>query len=556
MRRATGVALALIVALVGCVPKTPVDDADPNGTLTTLGGEGVLDPQLANPLGPTVLMVFEPPLRLDRKTLRPVPGAAELPDISSDGLTYRLKIRDDSRFSDGTSVRARDFVYGITRLCDPTIKGPYAPLASLIVGCEQWSLLDPKKDPPEKQREAKARLTETGARATAERELTIQLVQPAAFFSAVLTMWSFAPVRETDVTHGGDEWTEPKNGTYVGNGPYVLSEWKHDERLVFTPNHFYRTQPKLKRWTRVFIESGVALNAYRHDEVDVFSGAGQESASLVRQIEADPALRPDLRRFPNGCSNFLVLNGRRPPFDDPAVRLAFAKSLDRDAYVRDVLGGFGKGALSLIPPGNPGHDAADTVQSFDPADARRLLASSRYGRPGQMPSITLTYVGETPAVRDRVEWLRSQWSSNLGVTLITEQVDSITLSELRRKPETISHVAGYNQAWCPDYPDQQDWLTLLFHSKSFSGVIRLSGFADPEFDRLVTRADGERDLARRDELYRTASRRLSSAAVAIFIFAPEAIELRKPWVRGLGDFGAFTFGAAGRPEDVYVVKRR
>jgi oligopeptide transport system substrate-binding protein len=267
-------------------------------------------------------------------------------------------------------------------------------------------------------------------------------------------------------------------------------------------------------------------------------------------------LRQEFRRYPNGCVNYLLFNTRRPPFDDPSVRLAFAKSLDRDAYLRDVVSGSGSPALSLIPPGLPGYDAGDTAQRFDPSEARRLLASSRYGGTEQLRSIRLTYNAASPVHRVRAEWLRAQWSSNLGVTVTTEEVDGPTLNQLRSKAETIPQVAAINAGWCADYPDQQNWLTLIFHSKSNLGTATISGFADAEFDRLVSQADVEGDQARRDELYRTASRRLSSAAPVIFVFHQLAVELLKPWVRGRAEVGGNMFSAAGRPEDVYVVKHR
>ena len=46
-----------------------------------------------------------------------VPALAEdMPDISPDGKTYKLKLRPNMKYSDGTPIKASDFAYGIQRL--------------------------------------------------------------------------------------------------------------------------------------------------------------------------------------------------------------------------------------------------------------------------------------------------------------------------------------------------------------------------------------------------------------------------------------------------------
>src|SRR5437588_4974263 len=92
-----------------------------------------------------MLMVYEPLLTFDPKTLRPVPAAARaLPEVSDDGLTLTFTLRDGLTYSDGAPLRAADFVNGWTRLCDPDVAGDYAFTGYVIAGCERWNNLDPK----------------------------------------------------------------------------------------------------------------------------------------------------------------------------------------------------------------------------------------------------------------------------------------------------------------------------------------------------------------------------------------------------------------------------
>src|SRR2546422_11464859 len=92
-------------------PSGGTDNADPNGELTTNTGSepDTIDPQkesFVNEVAQT-MMVFEGLMRLDAKTLKPIPGsAAKDPDISSDGLKYTFTLRD-MKYSDGQPVTAK-----------------------------------------------------------------------------------------------------------------------------------------------------------------------------------------------------------------------------------------------------------------------------------------------------------------------------------------------------------------------------------------------------------------------------------------------------------------
>ena len=95
-----------------------------------------------------------------------------------------------------------------------------------------------------------------------------------------------------------------------------------------------RLPAKLKRWTKVVIrEPAVASAAFQNGEVDVIASASRANALSS----------------PGGCTYYVGFNTAAPPFDDPAVRLAFARGLDRDAFVRDVVGTPAHAWPSLIP---------------------------------------------------------------------------------------------------------------------------------------------------------------------------------------------------------------
>jgi oligopeptide transport system substrate-binding protein len=370
-------------------------------------------------------------------------------------------------------------------------------------------------------------------RALGDRRILFTLTRPAPYFLAIVALWVGAPVRGADVAAGGDHWTEPR--TFIGNGPFRLTEWTHRERLVFERNDRYRSPAKLKRWTKIIVsDPAVAKAAFANGELDVVA-AGKDDASAVRA--------------PASATYYIGLNVLRPPFDDPNVRLAFARSLDRAAYVRDVLDQPGEPATSLIPAGLPGADPSDDTQAFDPVAARALLAASRYQAP--LPPMQFSYRTNTPRAIAQAKWAVQQWQTNLGVTVAEQPIGECGFCALVvRKVADAPQI--FSLGWSPDYPDPQDWLPTIFRSTS---TFQHTGYRSEMFDGLVDRADVERDPAKRSELYRQAQRVLTSDAPAIFLYSTERRYLVDPRVRGYvltasdWEFGQFTIAS------MYVTRR-
>ena len=497
---------------------------DPNGELNTnTGGEpDTIDPQkesFVNEVAQT-MMVFEALMAYDPATLKPIPGAAKAqPTVSADGLSYTYTLRDGLKYSDGTALTAKDFAFGFTRLCDPNVAGDYAFTGYVIVGCEAYNNLDPKKATPAELAAAKAKLGIT----TNGQDITFKLTEQAPYFNSIAALWVGVPSRESDVTKGGDKWTEPS--TFIGNGPFKLTEWKHNEKMVYERNDNYRKPAGLKRWTKVMINEGaVAFAAYRNNELDAVGVAAED----LRTVDSDADLKAQLRDVPGSCTFYYGFNTAKAPFTDAKVRLAFAKAFDRDAYINDVQK-IGKAALSFMPPGLPGYDKDDLTQKFDPAAAKATLAASSFAGKPELTGIKFTYSSSARA-KTRIEWAQQQWKTNLGIDVTPDPVDRTTYTQLVKKPETTP--ALFSLGWCADYPDQQDWLTTVFVSNS---TVTHTGWKNTQYDGLVRQADKEPDTKKRDDLYIQAQKVLTQEAPVAFLFFSATKYLLKPYVHGVKD---------------------
>jgi oligopeptide transport system substrate-binding protein len=519
-------------------------EADPNGELTTnMGGEpDNIDPQqsqFVQEIGVN-MRVFEALMTFDVKTGKPIPAAAkDQPKVSADGKTYTYTLRDGLKYSDGKALTANDFKYGWQRLCDPATAGGYAFTGYIVVGCSEWNGMDPKKDDPAKLAAAKA--TFLNNIKVSGNDISFTLTDPAPYFNSIAALWVGVPVREDMVTRGAERWTEP--ATFVGNGPFILSEWEHSNKMVFTRNPYFRTPTKLAKWTQVMINEGaVAFAAYRNDDLDVYGITAED----FRPIDSDAALKAQRVDGPGQCTFYVGYNTKKDPFGDKNVRVAFAKSFDRDAYISDVQK-IGKPALSFITPGIPGNDPGDTFQKFDPAAAKAALAQATPAAQAALANVKITYASSARA-KTRLEWFQNQWKTNLGLNVGLDPVDSTTYTQLVKHADTTP--ALFLLAWCADYYDQQDWLSTVFNSQS---TVTRIGYNNPQFDKLVTDADKETDPKKRDDLYQQASRLLSQDAPGAWIYYDANPVLQKPWVK---NYYLTSLGfEEARFTDVYVTKK-
>ncbi|PYN11784.1 MAG: peptide ABC transporter substrate-binding protein [Candidatus Rokuibacteriota bacterium] len=178
----------------------------------------------------------------------------------------------------------------------------------------------------------------------------------------------------------------------VGTGPFRLKEWRKGEYVEYVrnPEYFVPGRPYLDGLRYVVIaERGTRFAALQAGQLDAAMPA-EGTRTIVEQLKA-AAPRMVVSEINVGVNDNLLLNTKRPPFNDVQVRRALSLAVDRRAYVRAVhQGGAVVGAaLSPPPTGAWGLPAADLEglpgygrPADDKARARKLLADAGYG-PGR-----------------------------------------------------------------------------------------------------------------------------------------------------------------------------
>ena len=501
----------LTLTMVACGAAGEGGGGGAGGKLTVFGDDPpTLDPALTGDTASSqyVMEIYSGLVTLNQK-LQIVPDIAESWEISGDGKTYTFKLRRGAKFHNGREVKAQDFQYSIERAADPKtgshtadtyigdIRGVHDKLAGKAKSLDGVKVMD-------------------------DYTLSLELESPRFYFLAKMTYPTAMLVAKENVESGSNWMDKP-----IGTGPFKMKEWKKGERIVLSKNaDFYNESAKLDEVT-VLLAGGNAMTMYENDEVDI-------SPVGIRDIERikDPShqLNKEFVVAPNLDIWYIGFNVEQPPFDDSRVRQAFNHAVDKDKLIKVVLNDLHQRADGIIPPGMPGYNPAVRGLKFDVDRAKQLLRESKYA--GNLPPITFTIPSSATTVDPVTEAIVEMWKTNMGVEVKIQQVEWATfLGDIKRNPTANkkNRYQIYELGWSADYPDPQDFVYILFHSKSLDNN---GAYGNPEVDKLLDQARGESNNERRLKLYQDAEQLIVNDAGWVPLYHAKAYQLVKPRIQG------------------------
>ncbi|AMU86789.1 peptide ABC transporter substrate-binding protein [Dehalococcoides mccartyi] len=530
-------ALLIIVPIVfsGCTSDDNDDDGD-DGTVTTpqvfrvnLAGEpNTIDPNKASwATERSVIMLlfvglldFNSDLSLKAACAQEIPTVAN-GGISADGLTYTFKVKSNVTWSDGSKVTAHDFEYSIKRMLDPDTAAEYASFYFDIVGAAAFNAAA-SADAATKT----ALRNAVGVTAVDDTSLRITLNQTRPTFLSIMALWPTSPVKESVITAKGNLWTEA--GNLIGNGPYTLKEWVHQDHMTFTLNtNYWDTKPTLTEIKYLMIlDATQELSAYKNGELDMARvPVGTETATL-----ADPVYGKQVVRNNDLTTFAFQFNVNKAPFDNLLVREAMSCAIDRVAFVEQVRGGVGTPAYSWIPPGMPGYDAdLGKDFAFNVTKAKQLLADAGYPNGVGMPELKFQYA-DTASNRTIAQFLQAQLKTNLNLDLTLEPMEPAAFSAFVNSEQHTWAWFG----WGADYPDPDNWLPDLFGT---GGGNNHTGYSNPAFDTLAIQAMMELDNTLRLQMWAQAQEIVMADMPIVTMFYRERFYVVQPYVKGLEPTG-------------------
>ncbi len=392
-----------------------------------------------------------------------VPGLAKaMPEVSADGKTYKLTLRPNMKYSDGTPIKASDFTYAIQRLFKADSGG--SVFFEPIVGATDYA-------------DGKAPTISGITTDDATGDITITLTEANGTFNDLLALPFSAPVPPSTPLD-----KDATNNPPPGSGPFMISKVEAPQSLTMERNPNFKTVK----------DAGATEVADAHvDKITVTQN--KSNSAQVTGIEQnttdfmhDP---PDADRLAEVKSKFanrfrmvnsintyyFWMNTQTAPFNDIRVRQAVNYAIDPEALNR-VFGGRLHPTQNILPPGMPGYQENKPYPT-DMAKAKALLAEAN---PADK-NITV-WTDDEPDRKRIGEYyhdLLTQLGFNATLKVIAGDVYWTTIGN-QSTPDLDTGFAD----WFQDFPHPDDFFRPLLNGKNIlpTNSNNFSHVAIPELD--------------------------------------------------------------------------
>ena len=449
---------------------------------------------------------------------------------NKDNTVWTFHLRPGVTWSDGTAITAQDIVWSWQRLVSPLTASPYASYPGNMHIVNGAEIAQGKKAP------------ETlGVKAVDDATLEVTLTQPNAAFLAMLAHPSLVPLDKVLISRYGDKWTKPEH--IVTSGPYKLSQWVVNERIVAerNPRYWDNAHTVINKVTYLPISFETAdVNRYKAGEIDiVYTVPINQFAQLKKTMGDQLDVSPQLATY------YYEFNTTRPPFNDPRVRRALNMALDKDIIAEKVLGQGQRPAWLISQPDIGGVNLHNPEYASWPrekriAEAKKLLSEAGYN---ETHPLVFNLLYNTSESHQRIAIAASSmWKKNLGVEAKLQNQEWKTMLDAMH----THNFDAVRYAWIADYDDAATFLNNFRTGDSEN----TSQYSNPAYDEALRNAAKASDSTARGKFYQQAEDLLGQDVPAIPVYHYVRTHLVKPWV------GGFTPDKLGYyyTKDMYIKK--
>ncbi|UQS84005.1 peptide ABC transporter substrate-binding protein [Bombilactobacillus thymidiniphilus] len=464
--------------------------------------------------------------RLDAKGT-PQPALAQKATISDDGLVYTFWLKPDTKWSNGQTVTARDFVYSWQRTVDPRTGSQDAFYLNQIQNAKDINA-------------GQKSLDSLGIKALGKYKLEVHLTQPVPYFKKLLAWPLFFPQNEKSVQKYGKAYGTSSQKV-VSNGPYKLTHWDPSDsswQLVKNGHYWDKKKVKLQRINETVVKDPqTGLNLYQDHKVDQTTLTGAQVPNL--KGESDFLVRQ------SSNMNYLNLNQNKvSAFKNINVRRAFSLAIDRHKLVKGVLQDDSLAPKGFVPVGLSTYQGKDFAKSTQVANtvspnfqlAKKLLSKGM--REAKVKNLKLTLmIDDTEGSKHTGEFIQGELEKLPHV-----QISLRTLPKTQRLAE--DRKGNYDMviaSWQSVYADPINFLEVWQSDSSYN----TSGFKDEKFDHYLDLSENKygQNPTKRWQAQQKAEKRLMHQQGTIPLYQGTKAQLMNSKVRNI------VYNGSGVPYD-------
>jgi peptide/nickel transport system substrate-binding protein len=321
----------------------------------------------------------------------------------------------------------------------------------------------------------------------------------------------------------------PYNSLPIGTGPFRVTRWLRGNQIELTRyDKYFLGQPKLKSIViKLIPDENTEITQLQTHEIDWFFEA---SVNAYKALRGMPAAETRLVLTPNNGYEGILFNNAKGPTKDIRVRRAIQLALDKAALARSLTFGAADVATQDLPSFLWAYDRTQHPTSYDPEQAKKLLAAAGYG-PAHRLSLDL-YFEQSSALNKTLSVQVQSTLAAIGIDIhVHPQLSSIiyggygangTLSRGRYDIALYTWVAGID-------PDDSSQFTC---ANIPPGGYNQSYFCNAEMDAAQNLALETYDRPGRKAAYARTQRALEQNVPLDFLWWPRTIQAVNPDLHG------------------------
>lgn len=421
-------------------------------------------------------------------------GLAESWEVNDDETVYTFKLRD-AKWSDGTPITAYDFEFSWFRAIDPEVAAQYSYQLTDTAGIKNAAAFFEGEITDREQ---------VGIKAIDDKTFEVTLERPVPFFLSLCSFPTFIAAQKAAVEEFGDEFASAPD-KMIYSGPFVISEWQHEQKLNLKKNENYWDADSIKLEEiqgDMITDSNTAINLYESDALDI-TGVPPEFLDRYKD-------EPEFQNFAEATTWYIQYNCEDKFTSNQNLRFALSYAIDAQSFVDNVLANGSLVAGGLCPPLLPGKDGKEFAENrgfvapkHDAEKAKEYFdkALEELGVTKEEVEKHLTFLtGESDTAKKYAAAIQSMWKQNLGIEVQIESVAfKIRLDKYNQKDYTTTF-AG----WGGDYNDPLTFMDIFvtgggnndayWSNETYDAAIKQALEADGD-DRIDAMIEAEKALA-------------------------------------------------------------
>jgi len=451
-----------------------------------------------------------PMVRLN-KNFEILPAGALSWEVSSDGKTWTFHLDPTLKWSDGNPVTADDVVFTFQYQADPKHAWDFTWFWGDILNFDEAVA-------------GKVPTSEIGVKKVDDYTVTFTTKAASPYFPSKALY--VRPLSKVAFEKYG-EYYDNTPETSVSSSPWVLTEWTKGKQVVFGPNKNYtgKLKPFIEKLIIIIAsDSSGVFRAYQNNEIDMADAFTPADIDLIsKDTQLNKEYHPSYGDF---RTYYLGFNTYEKPFNDLKVRQAFAKAIDRDSIINNVVRRQGIAAYSFLMPGFPEANAdvlkKEDVNQYDVAAAKKLLADAGYPDGKGFPKLELWLRNENDLNKAVGSAIAAMIKDNLGIDVQVSNKEAKLFMDSLNAHKLPFYMVSYGF----DYLDASNMLGIWVSTGRHA-------WKNDQFDKLVADASSfTGDPATRSQMFKDAEKILVDDVGGIFIYHATPGNIYKPYLVG------------------------